>query len=394
VSPDATGNWSQSLVLQWDAWSRIVQISQNNSVIASYAYDGLSRRLTKTTSGITLHTYYSKAWRPLEERIDPQTTAAAQYFWGARHRDDLVRRDRATTSGGSLDETRYVLTDYFSPAAITDQNGSVTERYAFSAFGVRSILAPNFTPLTTSECAWTFAFQGQFLDEESGFLDYGYRYYSPYLGRWLSRDPIEENGGINLYDYVGNTPVNGIDPLGLLILPPIAGGYHPANGPVNGYDVGIAAGLALAPAVAIEAVGAALAALPALAVALAGMTAGDAGVGAAGAAGAGKATTCIIGVIGRNGDLLAKATTMMSHQEMVNQQLGGEVPEGAQVVSIFMDNAGNLVLPVMNSMTYYGNQLPAPQRRERVLVGLEEVAGLVAQRGQLVKSSETLIRSQ
>jgi RHS repeat-associated protein len=42
-----------------------------------------------------------------------------------------------------------------------------------------------------------------------------YRSYSPLLGRWLSRDPIAENGGINLYGYVANSPINAIDPLGL-----------------------------------------------------------------------------------------------------------------------------------------------------------------------------------
>ena len=56
-----------------------------------------------------------------------------------------MRRDRATTDGGEFDETRYVLMDYFSPAAITDETGAVTERYRFSAFGVRTILEPDFT---------------------------------------------------------------------------------------------------------------------------------------------------------------------------------------------------------------------------------------------------------
>jgi len=42
-----------------------------------------------------------------------------------------------------------------------------------------------------------------------------YRVYDPVLGRWLSEDPIEEAGGVNLYGYVGNGPVGAWDPLGL-----------------------------------------------------------------------------------------------------------------------------------------------------------------------------------
>ncbi|MCZ7593233.1 MAG: RHS repeat-associated core domain-containing protein [Kiritimatiellae bacterium] len=44
---------------------------------------------------------------------------------------------------------------------------------------------------------------------------YGYRYYNPELGRWPNRDPIEEEGGENLYGFIDNSPCNEIDPLGL-----------------------------------------------------------------------------------------------------------------------------------------------------------------------------------
>jgi len=44
---------------------------------------------------------------------------------------------------------------------------------------------------------------------------YGYRYYDPVTGRWPSRDPIEEIGGINLYGFVGNDGVGIIDELGM-----------------------------------------------------------------------------------------------------------------------------------------------------------------------------------
>jgi len=49
----------------------------------------------------------------------------------------------------------------------------------------------------------------------SGFYYFGYRFYDPATQRWLNRDPIGEDGGVNLYGYVGNNPINQIDPLGL-----------------------------------------------------------------------------------------------------------------------------------------------------------------------------------
>ena len=49
----------------------------------------------------------------------------------------------------------------------------------------------------------------------SGVLYYGYRYYDPVTGRWPSRDPIEEEGGVNLYGMVGNDAVGSWDYLGM-----------------------------------------------------------------------------------------------------------------------------------------------------------------------------------
>ena len=53
---------------------------------------------------------------------------------------------------------------------------------------------------------------------------YGYRYYDPVRGRWLSRDPIGERGGLNLYGFVGNDGVNGVDPLGMIVLDQVGPG--------------------------------------------------------------------------------------------------------------------------------------------------------------------------
>jgi uncharacterized protein RhaS with RHS repeats len=48
----------------------------------------------------------------------------------------------------------------------------------------------------------------------TGFVDFGYRFYSPSLGRWINRDPIEESGGLNLYAAFANDPVNKWDEYG------------------------------------------------------------------------------------------------------------------------------------------------------------------------------------
>ena len=59
----------------------------------------------------------------------------------------------------------------------------------------------------------------KFYDDETDMAYYGYRYYNPSTGRWLSRDPIEENGGVNLYAFVNNQPVNAADICGLAYIP-------------------------------------------------------------------------------------------------------------------------------------------------------------------------------
>ena len=156
-------------------------------------------------------------------------TLDKRHYWGARpgHRDELVFRERRTTTAPTLNERLYCLMDYFSPAAIVDLSGTVLERYAFTAFGKRRVLDANYNPRPTgSSYAWDFGFQGQFLDletwngegEQTGLYNYGYRYYLPALGRWPNRDPIGEEGGLNLYVFAENNGVNFVDAYGLISL--------------------------------------------------------------------------------------------------------------------------------------------------------------------------------
>src|SRR5205823_4889195 len=59
-------------------------------------------------------------------------------------------------------------------------------------------------------------FTSKYTDDEMDFVYYGFRYYNASTGRWLSRDPLEEQIEQGLYAFVGNDSVNGCDLVGLL----------------------------------------------------------------------------------------------------------------------------------------------------------------------------------
>ncbi len=212
--PRQPGLSTGQFTLKWDAWNRLTQVKDGGTVLASYTYDGLTRRLTKTNATETRHYYYNAQWRAVEERVEGAATPVdRQYTWGLRDRWDLLRRKRSVAT--SLDETLYVLRDYLDPVALVDGSGNVLERYAYDAFGNVRFLAPDYTSRTESDFDWTFLFHGEFLDQNTNLYNYGYRYYSANLGRWLSRDPIGEDGGLNLYTMLGNYGIGTVDFLGL-----------------------------------------------------------------------------------------------------------------------------------------------------------------------------------
>ena len=128
--------------------------------MAEYGYDGLNRRIVKKiydsgTLDETRHCYYSDRAQCLEERIDSSTDAAVQYLWGIRFVDDLVLRDRDTNGDGTLDERLYALCDpRFSIIAITDNSGTVQERYGYDGYGSTSIYSSSYVPRVSSNFAW------------------------------------------------------------------------------------------------------------------------------------------------------------------------------------------------------------------------------------------------
>ncbi len=97
-----------------------------------------------------------------------------------------------------------------TPIMMTDATNTVVWEATYSPFGEASV-NPN------SSVVNNFRFPGQYYDKETGFHYNWHRYYDPTTGRYLTPDPIGLAGGINLYGYVQNNPVNLTDPLGLWV---------------------------------------------------------------------------------------------------------------------------------------------------------------------------------
>ncbi|WCJ58191.1 RHS repeat-associated core domain-containing protein [Fontisphaera persica] len=91
-------------------------------------------------------------------------------------------------------------------------DGGVVAQYEYGPFGellrATGPLAKDFNHL----------FSTKYFDWETGLSYYGHRYYSSTAGRWLSRDLIEENGGVNLYGFVYNRPITHIDADGRVLV--------------------------------------------------------------------------------------------------------------------------------------------------------------------------------
>ena len=110
--------------------------------------------------------------------------------------------------------------------ALVNANQQVVGRYLHDAYGGLIGMSGPMSEVNR------YRFSSKEIDPTSGLYSFGYRFYAAEFQRWLNRDPIEEDGGINLFGYVGNDPVNEIDSDGLTIwrLEPGHGGWHIQTG--------------------------------------------------------------------------------------------------------------------------------------------------------------------
>ncbi len=205
------------------------------STTSSYSYDfenRLTQVITASTDTVTTTAY---AYDPFGRRIQKSVTTAAAgntiatstyYIYDGQ---SVLLENTDTASGGEV-TIRYIqgpnidehlamvrvndnTYNYYhadglgSIVAITDKNQQIDETYTYSAFGVVTSVGNGINN--------PYSFTGREWDSEASLYYYRSRYYNRKIGRFISKDPIGFIGGLNLYRYVGNNPINFRDPYGL-----------------------------------------------------------------------------------------------------------------------------------------------------------------------------------
>jgi len=227
------GRWNYT----WDGENRLIGMETRTNLSAAipcqklaFTYDSQSRRIKKSvffkTSESWILTSESRflydGWNLVSEigyLPSLQRVRVSTYVWGP---DLSGTFQGAGGIGGLLASTTYQLTNSTTAFYAFDGNGNVmalvdsgtlqvVAQYEYSPFG--EVLRASGPQAKIN----SFQFSTKYYDGETGMNYYGYRYYQPEVGRWVSRDPLGEEGSdtLSLYDFIANNPGNNIDPFGL-----------------------------------------------------------------------------------------------------------------------------------------------------------------------------------
>jgi RHS repeat-associated protein len=196
ITYDSNGNLLNNgagQVYAWDAENRLVTITQTGGT-TGFAYNGLGQRVQESLNGTVIKQWvWGSGSQPLEERNS--SGSVTKRFYGSL--------------GEQISGTNYYFTvDHLgSVREMVDSSGTTQARYSYDPFG-------RMTQVSGSLNA-DFGFTGDYYHAATGLSLTEFRVYDPNLGRWLSRDPMGEYEGIDLYGYVTNDPINWNDPFGL-----------------------------------------------------------------------------------------------------------------------------------------------------------------------------------
>jgi RHS repeat-associated protein len=193
---DASGTTTYT----WNARNQLTGIT-GPSLTASFTYDSFGRRTGKTINATTTNFVYD-GLNPVQEKAGATVTANLLTGLGI---DEFFTR----TDGVGV---RSLLPDALgSTVALGDGTGTLQTQYTYEPFGI--------TTQTGTASTSSYKFTGR-EDDGSGLMYYRARYYQPRLQRFMSEDLIGLEGeAVNLYGYVGDNPLNYVDPYGLFEIP-------------------------------------------------------------------------------------------------------------------------------------------------------------------------------
>jgi RHS repeat-associated protein len=211
----------------YDDENQLISVWSTNHWREDYVYDGMNRRrITRQ------FTWQSSAWVETNEVryiydvslvIQERDTNNIPLVTYTRGNDLggslqgaggigglLARTDNGKSLAGDPNASAYYYFDgNGNVAGLINSNGFILAQYTYDPFG--NILSMS-GPLAAAN---TYRFSSKEWDENAGLYYYGRRFYDPILQRWLNHDPIGEWGGYNLFEFVGNDPINSADILGL-----------------------------------------------------------------------------------------------------------------------------------------------------------------------------------
>jgi RHS repeat-associated protein len=188
---DGSGSWTYT----WDYENRLKQASLFGGGTVNYTYDALDRRVQRSVTAGTTKFVYDGA--DVLRDLDGNGSTVADYS------NDLGIDNKLTeTIGGT---GFYLATDQVGTTrALTDSTGTLGSSVAYDSYG----------NIGGSSPSTRYTYTGRESDTDVGLIYYRTRWYDPQQGRFESEDSIGFSGGINLYSYVQNNPINLVDPLG------------------------------------------------------------------------------------------------------------------------------------------------------------------------------------
>ena len=204
------------MTFEWDGENRLKTVKDaGGNVVVSYRYDHGGRRVRKTLAAGSDTAFVYDGWNLVAEYNLASALLTRRHTWGM---DLSGSMQGAGGVGGLLATESLDAANLGTWFPTYDGNGNVSEyldgagtlvaHFEYDPFG-------NTLVNTDAANRFTFRFSTKYCDQETGLYYYGYRYYDPVNGRWPSRDPIEEMGGVGLYGLTGNDGVNFWDILGL-----------------------------------------------------------------------------------------------------------------------------------------------------------------------------------